>query len=89
MKEQGNLEFPPEYILVFGEEQVDWRDAVATWTIFYRKANDLDWTYDRDGRTTVRQLLKLLHKSDLGDLTYFRWDSRRDCYLRWHPRQED
>ena len=87
MKKQGDLEFPPEYILVFGEERVDWRDAVVTWTVFYRKANDLDWTYGRDGRTTVQSLLALLHKSRLGDLTYFRWDSREDRYLRW-PKQK-
>lgn len=83
MKKQGKLENPPEYILVFGEEEVDWRDAVVTWTIFYRKADDLDWTYDRDGRTEVQRLLSRLRKSDLGDLTYFRWDARRDRYLHW------
>lgn len=89
MKKQGGLELPPEYILVFDDDRVVWRDAVVTWTIFYRRANDLDWTYDRDGRKTVRCLLNLLRDSGLGDLTYYRWDAHDDRYLRWPPRRKD
>ena len=86
MKEERDLEFPPEYILVFGKKKVAWRDAVVTWTIFYREANNLDWTYDPDGRTGIQGLLTRLRKSKLGDLTYFRWDAENDRYLRW-PRK--
>lgn len=85
MKDKGDIEFPPEYVLVFGDKVVKWQDAVVTWTIFYRMADGLDWTYDNEGKTKVQRLLTRLRKSDLGNLTYFRWDKRQGRYLRWPP----
>ena len=70
---------PPEYVIVFAEDTVDWLDAVVTWTIFYREAAKIDFK----DKTMVQKLLDRLHVSDFGNLKYYRWDSTKEEYLRY------
>ncbi len=72
---------PPEFIFVFAEDTVDWRDAVVTWTIFYRQIAKADF----EDKTTVQTLLSRLHESGFGNLRYFRWDKNK--YLSFLPKK--
>lgn len=74
--------FPPEYVFVFSDEEVDWRDAVVVWTMFYREAPRLDFLSDRKKHVMeVQTFLKRLGDSNFGTLTYFRWD--KDRYMKY------
>ena len=77
------LEWPPEYVFVFDEAAVDWRDAVVVWTMFYRDAPGLDFS-DASGRGPVQELLGRVKRSKYGKLRYFRWDSQGEKY-RTYP----
>ena len=82
--QNGSIDWPPEYIFVFSDEIVDWRDAVVTWTIFYREATSLDFGAVDEGEIgKVQQLLNRLKKTDAGTLTYFRWDNEDNKYKRY------
>lgn len=69
---KDDLEWPPEYVFVFEDEEIDWRDAVVTWTIFYREAPGIDFL-DADQKDAVQKLLKRVDRSGYGSLRYFRW----------------
>jgi len=71
-KQNGKLKWPPEYVFVFDDAEVDWRDAVVTWTMFYRHAPRIDFLDKKKG--AVRRLLKRVNRSKHGKLRYFRWD---------------
>ncbi len=80
LREERGLNFvPPEYVFVFSDEEIDWRDSVVTWTIFYRKASELDFS----SRSHVQQLLKQVARSGFGKLMYFRLDVEEKKYKRW------
>ena len=73
------LEWPPEYVFVFEESKVDWRDAVVVWTMFYREAPNIDFL-DESNKGKVQELLDRLSSARVGNLRYFRWDSGADAY---------
>ena len=73
------LEWSPEYVFVFEESNVDWRDAVVVWTMFYREAPNINFLKESN-RGKVRSLLNRLSRAKVGKLRYFRWDSGSDKY---------
>lgn len=81
--EAGATYIPPEFIFVFAEETVDWRDAVVTWTIFYREVSRADFS----NKTTIKQLLSRLCKSGFGYLKYYRWDDATQKYFSYEPKK--
>lgn len=80
-EEKGKDFFPPEYVFVFSDDEIDWRDSLVTWTIFYRKASDLDFQH----RSEVQSLLKLVAKLKFGNLIYYRLDCKKKIYKRFSP----
>ena len=82
--EKKEIRNPPDYIFVFSNEDVDWRDAVVTWTMFYRVAGNLEFLSDE--RKNIREIQKLLNrfgKTKFGSLTYFRWDVTDKAYKKF------
>jgi hypothetical protein len=73
---------PPEYLFVFAEDKISWRDAVVTWTIVYRHLPMID-LFSNKGK--VQQLLKRIHVAGLGTLIYYRWEKSSMGYLRYNP----
>jgi len=71
---------PPEYLFVFSDDEVDWRDAVVTWTIFYRYAPKINFLTEK---AKVQTLLNRICRAGCGKLTYFRWDGAADIYRRY------
>jgi hypothetical protein len=71
---------PPEYLFVFADDEVDWRDAVVTWTIFYRYAPKINFLTEK---VKVQDLLKRICLAGCGTLTYFRWDGAGKIYRRY------
>ena len=79
------LRWPPEYVFVFEDAEVDWRDAVVAWTMFYREAPSIDFlAADRKG--DVQGLLNLVCSSGYGSLRYFRWDRQGRQYKTFAAR---
>ncbi len=75
---RDNIENPPEYIFVFSADTIDWRDAVVTWTIFYRRVSKLDFlSDDRQDIRKIQKLLRRIGRSGFGPLTYFRWEENQ------------
>ena len=75
---EGGLANPPDFIFVFSEYEVDWRDAVVTWTIFYRKVCGIVFDpRDKSESAKIKKLLRQLKKGEFGTLTYFRWTGRK------------
>ena len=72
------LQYPPEYVFVFEDTEVDWRDAVVSWTMFYREAPSIDFLAAEE-KGDVQRLLDRVRHSGYGSLRYFRWD--------WQDRQ--
>ena len=77
--QKERLEWPPEYVFVFEDDEIDWRDAVVTWTMFYRQAPDIDFL-DPSDKGDVQQLLDTVDHSGFGTLRYFRWDVDEGSY---------
>ena len=73
------LKWPPEYVFVFDDAEVNWRDAVVAWTMFYREAPRINFS-DASERGAIQRLLKRVKQSGHGKLRYFRWDDVRDHY---------
>ena len=77
---------PPDYIFVFSEDEIGWRDAVVTWTIFYRYAMKLNFLdVDKKSIGGVQEVLLRIGKSGFGTLTYFRWDGEK--YKRFNSEE--
>ena len=83
----NGLDNPPEFILSFASKTVYWQDAVVTWTVLYKRANNLDWNSTAKGRSRVQRLLDGLYNADLGKLIYFRWDKDRHLYRWYRPKK--
>jgi len=73
---------PPEYVFVFAQDNIEWADAVVTWTIFYRAISKIDIFSDR---TKVQDLLNRLKSSKFGILKYHRWDKSTNSY-KYYPK---
>jgi len=71
----------PEFVFVFAHDEVDWRDAVVTWTVFYRNTTQVDFA----NKARVMTMLKRLHGSRLAHLKYFRWDRSKRKYISYNP----
>ena len=82
---RNGLANPPEFILAFTSKEVYWQDAVVTWTVLYRRANNLDWNPTKKGRSGVQRLLRDLREANLGELIYFRWDTTNHQYRSYMP----
>lgn len=79
---KDQIDNPPEYVFVFSEDTVSWRDAVVTWTIFYRRVNRLEFLSDKkEDIGEIQKLLRRIANCGFGPLTYFRWD--RSEYKRY------
>lgn len=87
--QEGKLYFPPEYVFVFEDKAISWRDAVVTWTMFYKEAPEID--FDAAGEKTsakgVKKLLKRVRQSGYGNLRYFRWDPEDELYRTYAARK--
>lgn len=81
-EETGEDFFPPEYVFVFSDDEIDWRDSLAIWTIFYRKASELDFSRP----IQIQALLRLVAKLKFGNLTYHRLDRDEKQYKRFSAR---
>ena len=79
------IEHPPEYLFVFDDTTVDWRDAVVAWTVFYREAPRIDFRCDEDSEK-VQDLLNRLKRAQLANLRYFRWDYGQRTYMNYPKR---
>ena len=77
--QKDKLEWPPEYVFVFDDAEVDWRDAVVTWTMLCRHAPKINFL-DKKKNGAVRRLLKRVNHSKHGKLRYSRWDRESDDY---------
>ena len=73
------LDWPPEYVFVFEDRKIDWRDAVVVWTMFYREAPNINFLKESNS-VKVQGLLRRLHCARVANLRYFRWDSASDTY---------
>ena len=80
--QDGKLESPPTYVFLIADPEVYWADAVVTWTIFYRKALDLDFRVGKPHKP-MKEFITHLKCSNYGNLAYFRWDPNRGRYLRF------
>lgn len=78
------LSSPPSYVFVFEDKEVDWYDAVVTWTIFYRWAATIEFDAKRK-IGGVQRFLKKLNRTGFGKIRYFRWDHKKKRY-RTYPR---
>ena len=76
---KDKLEWPPEYVFVFEDAEIDWRDAVVTWTMFYREAPGINFLCV-DKKKAVKELLNRISRSGYGNLRYFRWDRESGRY---------
>ena len=76
---KDKLEWPPEYVFVFENTKTDWRDAVVTWTMFYREAPGINFLRE-DKKNDVKQVLNFVNQSGYGKLRYFRWDRDSEKY---------
>lgn len=81
---KDKLEWPPEYVFVFDDAEVCWRDAVEAWTMFYREAPRMDFS-DASEKGAIQRLLNGVKRSGYGNLRYFRWDDERERY-RTYPK---
>ena len=70
---KDKLEWPPEYVFVFEDTKIDWRDAVVTWTMFYREAPGINFLC-ANKKKAVQELLNRVNRTGYGNLRYFRWD---------------
>ena len=77
--EKDALTWPPEYVFVFEDTEIDWRDAVVIWTMFYREAPNIDFMA-KSKKNDVQELLDRHKGSGFGNLRYFRWDRRNESY---------
>lgn len=82
---KDKLKWPPEYVFVFDDAEVDWRDAVVVWTMFYREAPRINFS-DASEKGAIQRLLKGVKQSGYGNLRYFRWDNVRDQYRPYPTR---
>ena len=73
------LKWPPEYVFVFEDDKIDWRDAVVTWTMFYREVPNIDFIAASE-KGGVQRLLNRVTRSGFGRLRYFRWDRKASRY---------
>ena len=62
---KSEIDHPPEYIFVFSDKLVYWKDSVVTWTIFYRNIIHLDFLSD-EGKSEIQAFLRTLSKSNFG-----------------------
>ena len=76
------LKWPPEYVFVFEDDEIDWRDAVVTWTMFYREAPSIDFIAASE-KGGVQRLLDRVNRAGFGSLRYFRWDRRNRRYTTY------
>lgn len=76
------LHRPPEYVFVFEDTEVDWDDAVVTWTMFYKEAPGIDFKVASE-KGDVQQLLDRVKGAGYGNLRYFRWDHDRRSYMHY------
>lgn len=63
--QKETLEFPPEYVFFFDDAEIDWRDAVVTWAMFYRDAPGIDFS-DASEKDSVQRLLRRVNHSGYG-----------------------
>ena len=82
---RNKLKWPPEYVFVFDDPRVDWRDAVVTWTMFYHDAPRMDFS-DASGKGPVQKLLRRVNRSKYGKLRYFRWECEGEKYKTYPTR---
>ena len=82
---KDKLKWPPEYVFVFDDAKVDWRDAIVAWTMFYREAPRIDFS-DASEKGAIQRLLKGVKRSGYGNLRYFRWDVECDQYRPYSTR---
>lgn len=73
------LNRPPQYIFVFEDTRIDWRDAVVTWTMFYREAPEINFKNAQE-KDAVQELLERVNRAGYGKLRYFRWDRKARQY---------
>jgi hypothetical protein len=77
----ANQEFEPPAYLFVTDGDVDWRDAVVAWSIFYHNI----------GRAVLEQkheIMTIMDKIRLagaGTLKYFRWDGKRSKFRPYTP----
>lgn len=83
---RDKLEWPPEYVFVFDDATVHWRDAVVIWTMFYRDAPRVDFS-DTSGKGPAQELLRRLNRSKYGKLRYFRWERQGEKYRTYPTRR--
>lgn len=62
---------PPKFLFAFNESTISWSDAVLGWTILYHQIARINI----DKPAEVRDILKRMKTSYLGNLMYFRWDT--------------
>ena len=85
-RKESNIIFPPEYVFFFSDEEIEWKDAVVAWTIFYSKIDNIKFNISsRKDVIAIRKILRQLHESKLGNLTYYRWDASKQIYRGFNP----
>ncbi len=77
--QDNELEWPPEYIFVFEDTEIEWQNAVVAWTMFYKEAPNINFL-DSGDRASVQELLNRISGAGYGNLRYFRWDRDRHHY---------
>ena len=81
-----NMEWPPEYVFVFDNEEVAWRDAVVIWALFYRMVPQLNFL-NKDGKSEIQSFLKKISKLGLAELKYLRWDRQKKLYMKFSTKK--
>jgi hypothetical protein len=75
------LNYLPKYIFTAGGKDIDWKDAVLCWTIFYRKIDSMNLEDNKEFKT----LLCDLYDFKIGEIVYFRWDDKIEKYRHFTP----
>ena len=75
---------PPSYIFIYDEEEVDWQDALLSWTILYHRLGNVKTIRKKD----MQDLLEKMKIVEFGNLIYYRWDKNQKKYLRFRPTVE-
>lgn len=84
---KDKLEWPPEYVFVFDNEKVEWRDAIVIWALFYRMVPQLDFL-KKKGKSDIQSFLSKVSNLGLAELRYFRWDRTEEKYFQYPPKRQ-
>ena len=68
--------FPPLFIIVYDDEEVEWRDALLSWTLLYHYLGKRKPT-----QKAMQDLIKRMESAGFGKLKYSRWDVEKKQYL--------